>query len=126
MRSRVRRTAIRGRASARRAIEIAGAEHISVIYRQQSFDEVAAWLGGGQPRGDARIIGVLLILVGGVLAARPLLALAGAGVEDGGGAADGPRAVALELPGRRGSAVPSWSSSAPPRSPAWEPPPCSR
>ena len=75
-----------GKGTARRAIEIAGAEHISVIYRQQSFDEVAAWLGGGQPRGDARIIGVLLILVGGVLAARPLLARAGAGLEDGGGA----------------------------------------
>jgi dienelactone hydrolase len=75
-----------GKGAARRAIEIAGAEHISVIYRQQSFDEVAAWLGGGQPRGDARIIGVLLILVGGVLAARPLLARAGAGLEDGGGA----------------------------------------
>ena len=83
-----------GRGSARRAIEIAGAEHISVIYRQQSFDEVAAWIGGGQPRGDVRIIGVLLILLGGVLAARPLLALAGAGVEDGGGVADGAGAVA--------------------------------
>ncbi len=66
-----------GQGTGRRAIEIAGAEHISVIYRQQSFDEVAAWLGGGQPRGDARILGVLLILVGGVLAARPLLARAG-------------------------------------------------
>ena len=63
--------------TARRAVEIAGAEHISVIYRQQSFEEVAAWLGGGQPRGDARMIGVLLVLVGGVLAARPLLAAAG-------------------------------------------------
>jgi pimeloyl-ACP methyl ester carboxylesterase len=71
--------------SQRRAIEIAGAEHISVIYRQQSFEEVAAWLGGGQPRGDARIIGVLLILMGAVLAARPLLALAGTGLESGAG-----------------------------------------
>lgn len=67
-----------GQGTARRAVEIEGAEHISVIYRQQSFEEVAAWLGGGQPRGDARIVGVLLILVGGVLAARPLLARAGA------------------------------------------------
>ena len=65
--------------TARRAVEIAGAEHISVIYRQQSFEEVSAWLGGGQPRGDARMIGVLLVLVGGVLAARPLLAAAGGG-----------------------------------------------
>ncbi len=80
--------------TARRAVEIAGAEHISVIYRQQSFEEVAAWLGGGQPRGDARIVGVLLILVGGVLAARPLLALAGAGVEADGGAPDGAGAAA--------------------------------
>jgi hypothetical protein len=63
--------------TARRAVEIAGAEHISVIYRQQSFDEVAAWLGGGQPQGDARMVGLLLVLVGGVLAARPLLAAAG-------------------------------------------------
>jgi len=62
--------------TARRAVEIAGAEHISVIYRQQSVEEVAAWLGGDQPRGDARIVGVLLVLVGGVLAARPLLAAA--------------------------------------------------
>ena len=35
--------------TARRAVEIAGAEHISVIYRQQSFEEVAAWLGEGHP-----------------------------------------------------------------------------
>jgi dienelactone hydrolase len=63
--------------TARRAVEIAGAEHISVIYRQQSFDEVARWLGGGRPQGDARMIGLLLVLVGGVLAARPLLAAAG-------------------------------------------------
>ena len=76
-----------GQGTARRAVEIAGAEHISVIYRQQSFEEVAAWLGGGQPRGDARIVGMLLILVGGVVAARPLLALAGAGVEAGADAA---------------------------------------
>lgn len=75
-----------GQGSARRAVEIAGAEHISVIYRQQSFDEVAAWLGGGQARGDARILGALLILVGGVLAARPLLALAGSGDGSGGAA----------------------------------------
>ncbi len=83
-----------GQGTARRAVEIAGAEHISVIYRQQSFEEVAAWLGGGQPRGDARIVGVLLVLVGGVLAARPLLARAGAGVADGDGAADGVSAAA--------------------------------
>lgn len=63
--------------TARRAAEIAGAEHISVIYRQQSFDEVAQWLGGGgRPQGDARMVGLLLVLVGGVLAARPLLAAA--------------------------------------------------
>jgi pimeloyl-ACP methyl ester carboxylesterase len=75
-----------GQGTARRAVEIAGAEHISVVYRQQSFQEVAAWLGGGQPRGDARIIGALLVLVGGVLAARPLLAAAGGGAEPGEGA----------------------------------------
>ena len=77
----------RGQGTARRAVDIAGAEHISVIYRQQSFEEVAAWLGGGQPRGDARVIGVLLILVGAVLAARPLLRIAGPDVEPGVGAA---------------------------------------
>ena len=76
-----------GQGTARRAVDIAGAEHISVIYRQQSFEEVAAWLGGGQPRGDARVIGVLLILVGAVLAARPLLRIAGPDVETGVGAA---------------------------------------
>ena len=69
--------------TARRAVEIAGAEHISVIYRQQSFDEVAAWLGAGQPRGDARMAGLLLVLLGGVLAARPLLAAAGGGTARG-------------------------------------------
>jgi pimeloyl-ACP methyl ester carboxylesterase len=69
--------------TARRAVEIAGAEHISVIYRQQSFDEVAAWLGAGQPRGDARMAGLLLVLLGGVLAARPLLAAAGGGTVRG-------------------------------------------
>ena len=76
--------------SARRAVVVSGAEHISVIYRQQSFAEVAAWLGGGPARGDTRMIGVLLVLVGGVLAARPMLAAAG-------GAAD------PEAPG-----TPSW------------------
>ena len=76
----------REQGTARRAVEIAGAEHISVIYRQQSFEEVAAWLGDGQPEGDARLVGVLLVLVGGVLAARPLLALAGGGAGPGSGA----------------------------------------
>ena len=109
-----------GQGTARRAVEIAGAEHISVIYRQQSFEEVAAWLGGGQPRGDARIVGVLLILVGGVVAARPLLALADR--------VSRPAQVQRRraLPGRRRSAGPSWSSSVPPPSPVWGPPPCSR
>ena len=64
--------------TARRAMQIAGAEHITVIYRQQTFEEVSAWVssgsGGPSPRGDARLIGVLLVLVGGVVAARPLLA----------------------------------------------------
>ena len=71
-----------GAGTARRAVQIAGAEHISVIYRQQTFEEVAAWLatgsGGPAPRGDGRLLGVLLVLVGGVLAARPLLARADA------------------------------------------------
>ena len=69
---------------ARRAVEIAGAEHISVIYRQQTFEEVAAWLPaasgragpvalGPTPQGDARLIGVLLVLAGGVVVARPVL-----------------------------------------------------
>jgi hypothetical protein len=85
-----------GQGTARRAVEIAGAEHISVIYRQQSFEEVAAWLGGGRPRGDARVVGVLLILVGGVLAARPLLARAGtAGMTAG--AAAGPAGIGRTL-----------------------------
>ena len=73
--------------TARRAVEIEGAEHISVIYRQQSYEEVAAWLGEGAPRGDARMLGVLLVLVGGVLAARPLLAAAGDGGADAGSGA---------------------------------------
>jgi pimeloyl-ACP methyl ester carboxylesterase len=64
--------------NARRAAQIAGAEHISVIYRQQTFEEVSAWLSSGSgrpsPRGDARLIGMLLVLAGGVVAARPLLA----------------------------------------------------
>ena len=94
-----------GQGTARRAVEIAGAEHISVIYRQQSFEEVAAWLGGGQPRGDARIIGMLLILVGGVLAARPLLALRARVSRPA-------RAPAPRGPsGRCESADPWWSSS---------------
>ncbi|MGA8045495.1 MAG: alpha/beta fold hydrolase [Dermatophilaceae bacterium] len=63
---------------ARRAMQIAGAEHISVVYRQQTFEEVAAWLSSGSgrpsPRGDARLIGVFLVLAGGVVAARPILA----------------------------------------------------
>jgi alpha-beta hydrolase superfamily lysophospholipase len=71
---------------ARRAQQIAGAEHISVIYRQQTFEEVSAWLSassaGPSPRGDARLIGVLLVLVGGVAAARPLLARSAADSPD--------------------------------------------
>ena len=80
-----------GAGTARRAVAIAGAEHISVIYRQQTFEEVAAWLatgsGGPAPRGDGRLLGVLLVLVGGVVAARPLLARA-----DGAGSAIDPAA----------------------------------
>lgn len=68
---------------ARRAGQIAGAEHISVIYRQQTFEEVSAWLSPGSgrpsPQGDARLIGVLLVLAGGVVAARPLLARSAGG-----------------------------------------------
>ncbi len=76
--------------TARRAVEVAGAEHISVIYRQQTFAETAAWVGaaggvdhaaataGSAPQGDRRLLGVVLILSGAVLAARPLLARAGA------------------------------------------------
>lgn len=63
---------------ARRAVQISGAEHISVIYRQQTFEEVAAWLSfassSPSPRGDARLIGAVLVLAAGVVAARPLLA----------------------------------------------------
>ena len=67
--------------TARRAQPIRGAEHISVIYRKQTFDEVSTWLsagdsGGPAPQGDARLAGVLLVLGGGVTAARPLLARA--------------------------------------------------
>jgi hypothetical protein len=63
-----------GDGTARRAVEIAGAEHISVMYRDQSSREVAAWLGGGIPRGDGRGIGLVLVLLGGLLATRPILA----------------------------------------------------
>jgi len=63
---------------ARRAEQIAGAEHISVIYRQQTFEEVSQWLSFAtdtpSPRGDARLAGVLLVLAAGIVAARPLLA----------------------------------------------------
>ncbi len=97
----------RGQGTARRAVDIAGAEHISVIYRQQSFEEVAAWLGGGQPRGDARVIGVLLILVGAVLAARPLLRIAGPDVEPGVGAAGSRVESGGARPGR------GWSPAGP-------------
>ena len=96
-----------GAGTARRAAEIAGAEHISVIYRQQTFDEVAAWLargpGGPAPRGDGRLLGVVLVLIGGVLAARPLLARA----DVAGSAADGPPPVGLArcLVALAGSAV---------------------
>lgn len=83
--------------TARRAVEIAGAEHISVIYRQQSFDEVATWLGEGEPRGDYRILGLLLILVGGVLAARPLLAVAGDGGAGSGAAGRQPTGIGRSL-----------------------------
>lgn len=72
----------------RRAVQIAGAEHISVIYRQQTFEEVSAWLSSDSgmpfPRGDARLIGVLLVLAGGVVAARPLLARSATDVGPGG------------------------------------------
>ncbi|MGB7981715.1 MAG: alpha/beta fold hydrolase [Candidatus Nanopelagicales bacterium] len=86
-----------GAGTARRAVQVAGAEHISVIYRQQTFAETAQWLAvagddsvlGGvgtdepvgtaepAPQGDVRLLGVVLVLVAGVLAARPLLAMAG-------------------------------------------------
>ena len=62
----------------RRAVRISGAEHISVIYRQQTFDEVATWLtptsAATNPRGDARLLGVLLALAGALVLSRPVLA----------------------------------------------------
>jgi dienelactone hydrolase len=73
--------------TARRASPIAGAEHISVVYRAQTAREVAAWVtapfapaaggaaaAGPAPAGDARFPGLLLVLLGGVVATRPLLA----------------------------------------------------
>jgi pimeloyl-ACP methyl ester carboxylesterase len=73
--------------TARRAASIAGAEHIGVIYRAQTAREVATWVtspfavaaggsssAGPEPIGDARFVGLLLVLVGGVVATRPLLA----------------------------------------------------
>ncbi len=73
--------------TARRAVRIAGAEHLLVIYRQQTYAETAHWLAaavgapgtGPAPRGDSRLLGVVLVLVAGVLATRPLLAAADAG-----------------------------------------------
>ncbi len=112
-----------GAGSARRAVQVAGAEHISVIYRQQTFAETAGWLdaaGTADPtleshggvgvderagaaaaaaQGDLRLLGVVLVLVGGVLAARPLLAAAGRGsgaIEAGaGGGSGGPTRLRL-------------------------------
>ena len=105
-----------GAGDARRAAEVAGAEHISVVYRQQSFDEVATWLSAGvpgssgrPPSGDARLVGVLLVLGGGVMATRPLLArsgpqpagapVAGASTEVVGGRTRVPRRLLLLLGG---------------------------
>jgi pimeloyl-ACP methyl ester carboxylesterase len=127
--------------TARRAVSIAGAEHISVIYRQQTFDEVAAWVaeaagtsgagdggagtdgagtdaagdvaagtdGAGtdaagdvaagsvsdQPRGDRRLLGALLVLVGGVLATRPILAMADRPLPVGGRPMTAPGSLAV-------------------------------
>jgi pimeloyl-ACP methyl ester carboxylesterase len=56
--------------TARRAVEIAGAEHVAVIYRAQTGAEIAAWIGSrGTPAGDARFVGLLLVLAGAVVAA---------------------------------------------------------
>jgi pimeloyl-ACP methyl ester carboxylesterase len=56
--------------TARRATEIAGAEHVGVIYRAQTAREIAGWIGaGGQPEGDARLVGLVLVLVGSVVGA---------------------------------------------------------
>jgi pimeloyl-ACP methyl ester carboxylesterase len=68
-----------GDGTARRAAPIAGAEHIAVIYRAQTAREVSDWLAPGdpdvgEPTGDLRWVGLLLVLVGGLLAARPLVA----------------------------------------------------
>lgn len=71
-----------GAGTARRAVEIAGAEHVAVIYRAQTAQEVAAWVGGGEPVGDARLVGLALVMVAAVVAARPLLGR-GAGVPAG-------------------------------------------
>jgi pimeloyl-ACP methyl ester carboxylesterase len=60
--------------TARRAQQISGAEHITVVYREQTAGEMADWLGGGQPRGDARAVGLALVLLGGLMVTRPLLA----------------------------------------------------
>jgi dienelactone hydrolase len=76
--------------TARRAAQIAGAEHIGVLYRAQTSREVAAWVqapfasaAGAAPVapaaatplvGDGRWLGLLLVLLGGLLATRPILA----------------------------------------------------
>ena len=105
----------RAAGTARRAQEIAGAEHISVIYRQQTYDEVAAWVAPAgsraQPRGDARIPGLLLVLVGGLLATRPILATGSAQAPPRAGGPQGAepttRATAAPRAGGRISAEPT-------------------
>jgi dienelactone hydrolase len=64
-----------GAGTARRAVEVAGAEHIGVLYRAQTAREIAAWLDApGEPTGDLRWVGLLLVLAGGLVACRPLVA----------------------------------------------------
>jgi pimeloyl-ACP methyl ester carboxylesterase len=75
--------------TARRAVEIAGAEHIGVIYRDLTAREVAGWVQAAVPAAEAgvgkapavgyrRFLGLLLVLLGGLVATRPILALASA------------------------------------------------
>lgn len=64
--------------TARRAVEIAGAEHVAVIYRAQTAAEIAAWISSdGVPSGDARLIGLVLVLAGAVAAAVAIVRVPG-------------------------------------------------
>jgi pimeloyl-ACP methyl ester carboxylesterase len=77
--------------TARRAVPIPGAEHVAIIYRARTAGEIAGWIdSSGSATGDARLVGLVLVLGGAVVAAAAIVREPSTPAQDGEGGSTAP------------------------------------